>query len=58
VILRCDSPELGASARVVRRLRARSIPIALEVVSDLPEIVEELDRFFAAHLTPVFPKMN
>ncbi len=58
VILRCDSPELGPSARIVRSLRARNIPIALEVVSDLPEIIEELDRFFADHLTPVFPKMN
>jgi hypothetical protein len=58
VILRCDSPDLGLSARIVRSLRARNIPIALEVVSDLTEIVEELDRFFATHLTPVFPKMN
>lgn len=58
VILRCESPDLGPSARVVRSLRARNIPIALEVVSDLREIVEELDRFFATHLTPLFPKMN
>lgn len=58
VILDCNDPSLGLGARMVRKLRAWGVPIGLEVVSSMHEIAEELEWFFSANLTPVFPKMN
>lgn len=63
-----DDRSLGACAGACRALRSLGVPIRLEVMGPMRgtegeragaagELVGEMDRFFAEHLTPVFPRL-
>lgn len=65
VFLPPSDPDILACAKACRTLRARDVPISLEIVpsgqnvddASRRELRSELEKFFAAHLMPVFPKL-
>lgn len=65
VFLPMGDPDVLACAKACRALRANDVPISLEIVPSVQnidptsrwELCSELERFFAAHLMPVFPKL-
>lgn len=65
VFLPIGDPDVLACAKACRTLRAGNVPITLEIVpparsaddASRGELRRELERFFATHLMPVFPKV-
>lgn len=65
VFLQMGDPDILACANACRTLRAKNVPISLEIVASGDNVDDasrrgvrcELEKFFATHLVPVFPKL-